>query len=342
MKKIERDNKKHCVRLLAHCKNSKKGEMLRFHKDDLRKVASFFAEDSDVGPPSDEEVERAITIYNPTKPICSDKMKCLAVRVEPRKSEHNSKVMIFEDKDNDGIWKLLDQGPVFGLQDPFIIQDVQGWHIIGGVRVYPEKSTGKLGYETVFYRYKKNVFELYDEKNNLVAPFAVGPKKMKDIRLIDLRNGKIGVFTRPQGGEFGLGKIGYVEIDSLDGLELAIPRAKIIEGLFTEEEWGGANELHLLSDGNIGVLGHIAHKENEIKHYYSFSFVYNPINHTFSHEKVISTADDFPHVDSKHDLLGRVLFSGGLERYDNGTAHLYTGIGDTAAGRILINDPFAV
>ncbi len=82
---------------------------------------------------------------------------------------------------------------------------------------------------------------------------------MKDIRLIEISPGRIAVFTRPQGKIGGRGKIAYIEISSFDELEPAIPRAEIIQNQFSDSDWGGANELHLLKNGRIGVLGHIAH-----------------------------------------------------------------------------------
>lgn len=97
---------------------------------------------------------------------------------------------------------------------------------------------------------------------------------MKDIRLIQIAAGRIGVFTRPQEppNQFGQrGQIGYFEIASLDGLQKALedydqPKNSdtLIQGLFIDRklslekglgdgEWGGANQLFLLPDGRIGV-----------------------------------------------------------------------------------------
>jgi hypothetical protein len=245
--------------------------------------------------------------------------------------------MFFEENGN--VWKLVDEAPVLGLQDPFYSEDIQGYHLIGGVHIYHEDNDG-TNYETYFYKYKKTLLELFNDNNQVVEPFAKGPKGMKDIRLIDLRNGKIGVFTRPQGNHAGLGKIGYVEISSLDQLEEAIPMAKIIENQFHDNEWGGANELHLLNNGNIGVLGHLAHFDGEVRHYYAMAFIFDPKTRSHSHMEILTTADEFPPVKAKKDELGKVIFSGGLYRNQDGTADLYVGIGDVRAGKIRIRDPF--
>jgi len=282
-------------------------------------------------------LKKEVTIYNPTKPILHYGKRYLLGRVEMIDSENSNILFFIEDK---GVWKSVKNSPVFDLQDPFYIKNIQGHVVLGGVRVY-DAGGGELGYETVFYKYVEHASELInDGDGTLVKPFAVSPKKMKDIRLIELKNGNIGVFTRPQGGEAGLGKIAYIEIASLDELERSIPKARIIENQFYEDEWGGANELHLLKNGQIGVLGHIAHYNGNVRYYYAMSFVFDPIDHIASEMEILTTADEFPKVKSKKSELGKIIFSGGLDRKRDGTASLYVGIGDTNAGRIQIPDPF--
>lgn len=283
-------------------------------------------------------VDKDVTIYNPTKPILHYGKRYLLGRVERKDSEENSKILFFVE--DSGVWKAVKNSPVFDMQDPFIVKNIQSNIVLGGVRIYDDGSN-ELGYETVFYKYSEHASELIKNENGaLVKPFATGPKKMKDIRLIELKNGNIGVFTRPQGGEAGLGKIAYIEITSLNELEKLIPKARIIKNQFHEDEWGGANELHLLKNGKIGVLGHIAHYEGDIRHYYAMSFVFDPVDHLASEMEILTTADEFPEVKSKKSELGKVIFSGGLDRKKDGTASLYVGIGDTNAGQIQIPDPF--
>lgn len=314
-----------------HKKRLEKGEFLSFDIDeDIDFLKNKF----------DPHLETAnVSIYNITKPIYRDDRKFLIGRVEPLNST-NSKVMFFEQYNN--VWRLVDEAPVLGLEDPFYIEEVQGYHIVGGVHVFNTVYQEEPCYETYFYRYKKTLLELFDKKGKVFPPFAKGPERMKDIRLIDLKNGKIGVFTRPQGNSAGLGKIGYVEIDNLDQLGEAIPKARIIENLFHSDEWGGVNELHLLSGGKIGVLGHIAHFDGNVRHYYAMAFIFNPKTHKHSHMEILTTADDFPPLEPKTETLGKVVFSGGLQRCGDGTAYLYVGVGDRKAGKIKIKDPFAL
>ncbi len=320
---------KSCKELLGEYKfdvNSRQtGKLLCFMLGDKQK----FCLDNDFP-------EGEITIYNSTKPFNRHGKKYLIGRVEPRKTE-DSKVMFFEKtKDH---WETVSGAPIFHLQDPFIIEDVQGWTVIGGVKVKFLKN-GEVKFRTVFYRYKGCVRELVLDGGEIALPFAVGPEQMKDIRLLELANGNVGVFTRPSGGEFGGGKIGFIEIKSLDELEKAISKAKIIEGQFSDGEWGGANELHLLANGKIGVLGHIAHFEGEKRHYYAMSFIFDPENWITSPIRILTTADQFPAVESKNSSLGKIIFSGGLVRKEDGTASLYTGVGDMRVGKITIPDPF--
>lgn len=271
-----------------------------------------------------------MTVYNPTKPILGRKGKFLLARVEPKDSER-SKIMFFKEAEES--WEIFDH-PIFELQDPFYVKNIHGWQILGGVEV-----DENLQYRTLFYRYKRCATELF-KNGKFNKPFAVGPIGMKDIRLIELKNKKIAVFTRPQGGEAGLGKIGYVEINNLDELENAIFRAEILEGQFHTDEWGGANELHLLSNGKIGVLGHIAQYVGDVRHYYAMSFVFDTATKAVSPMQILATADCFPEVESKKPELGNIVFSGGINRKKDGFAELFVGLGDTQIGQIDIPDPF--
>lgn len=334
MKRYEKANLKRAGELLAVYydgnKNRKldQGELLSFDvQEDLDNLKENF----------DTHLEGAnVTIYNITKPIKRGAKRYLWGRVEPLQTQE-SRIMFFEEVDS--VWKLVDEAPVLGLEDPFHIENVQGYHIIGGVHTFSE-CRGEICYDTHFYRYRESLLELFDKKGMVVEPFAKGPAGMKDIRLIDLNNGRIGVFTRPQGNHAGLGKIAYIEIQNLDQLEESIPKARIIENQFHPDEWGGVNELHLLGDGKIGVLGHIAHFDDDVRHYYAMAFIFDPKTHEHSHMEILTTADDFPPVKPKKAELGKVIFSGGLHRHGNGTADLYVGIGDVKAGKIKIKDPF--
>jgi hypothetical protein len=191
-----------------------------------------------------------------------------------------------------------------------------------------------LGWRTKFYRGK-------DLKN--LEHFATGPDGMKDIRLAELPSGSIAVFTRPQGNPGGRGTIGYLEINSLEELSPATINKATLLQQFIPEEWGGANEVHVLADGSLGVLGHIACFDQEgARHYYAMAFTFDPLTKKAGPMGIIASRSDFPSGESKRPDLQDVIFSGGLLRLEDGTAWLYAGLSDAEAGRVLIADPFSV
>jgi len=272
-------------------------------------------------------------VYNISAPFYVGDRVFVTGRVEKTEAIADSQVMLFEKKDGD--WCLENEQPKFKMEDGFATH-IGDELIIGGVEVYPEptkKDPEHKGYRTIFYRGKDTTS---------LEQFAVGPDRMKDIRLVSLPSGKIGVFTRPQGEIGGKGKIGYMEIDSLDDLKKKdiFNNAEIIQDQFPEGEWGGANELHILPDGRIGVLGHIAYQDEKGKHYYAMAFIYDPKTKSASPIEIIATRKNFPPGKAKSPELDDIIFPGGLIRNDDGTATLYAGLGDAETGKITIADPF--
>ncbi|SFT12880.1 DUF1861 family protein [Paenibacillus sp. BC26] len=270
-------------------------------------------------------------VYNITAPFTDEGEQVIAGRVESRDSEH-SDILFFTEQN--GSWSPRACAPTFRLQDPFFTR-IAGELVLGGVEIFPDPvKPDALKWRTVFYR-GENIASL--------QPFFKGPDGMKDIRLIGLTDGSIGVFTRPQGAKGGRGKIGFVRVASLDELTIdRINEAPLLDGQFTDEEWGGANEAHLLRNGLVGVLGHIASfDEQGDRHYYPMAFVFDPANETFSDMELIAVRAAFLPGPSKRPDLQDVVFSGGLVRQGDGTAVLYAGISDAEAQRITIADPFA-
>ncbi len=269
-------------------------------------------------------------VYNITAPFEVKGETVIAGRVEARDSEH-SHVMFFHETDT--VWTPIENTPVLELQDPFV-SFIHGQLVIGGVEIFPHPvNPGALGWRTVFYKGGS-----LDQLN----PFAKGPDGMKDIRLVELENSRIGVFTRPQGEKGGRGRIGYTEISKLEELEPSvIDEAPLLDLPFHEDEWGGVNELHLLSEGEVGALGHIAcFDEKGDRHYYAISFVFHPDTRACTRLKMIAQRSDFLDSPAKRPDLQDVVFSGGLVRKNDGTARLYAGVADASAQYIYLNDPF--
>lgn len=269
-------------------------------------------------------------VYNITAPLLDQGEQFILGRVEPRASEF-SQILAFRQRD--GEWVVADEIPPLELQDPFWSR-IHGQLVVGGVEVFPHPTKpGWLGWRTKLYR-GRNLREL--------EHFASGPDMMKDIRLAELPDGTIAVFTRPQGDPGGLGTIGYTQISSLDELNPeTIQRAELLEQ-FIAEEWGGANEVHVLEGGQLGVLGHIAcFDQDRARHYYAMAFTFDPVTREPGPMRIIATRRDFPPGESKRPDLQDVIFSGGLARTGEDRAWLYAGLSDAEAGRVLIKDPFS-
>jgi hypothetical protein len=174
---------------------------------------------------------------------------------------------------------------------------------------------------------------------------------MKDIRLVGLKDGRIGVFSRPRNAailkQFGSeSQIGFSIIDSLDDLSAeVIENAPYIPGLFEAGEWGGGNQVYALADGRIGVIGHKSYRRSdaggtEILTYLNIAFVFDPVRHTATPVKIIGTRSCYPDGPAKTPQLVDCAFTSGVVLRPDGKADLYSGIGDCEVGRIVIDNPF--
>ncbi len=269
-------------------------------------------------------------VYNPTAPFDYKGKTLIIGRVEKRESE-NSEAVFFYKQDDDS-YSEYTEILRYTLQDPFI-SIINGIYVFGGTEIFPHpKNNSNLWWRTRFY-YGKDLTNMKD--------LFIGPSGMKDIRLVGLKNGKIGVFSRPQGKVGGRGKIGFTIINDLSELSIdIINKAKILDQ-FKRFDWGGANELSILSNGNIGVLGHIArYTRGHTRHYYPITFSINPDTLKYSKMKIIAQRSNFVPGPSKRKTLSDVLFSGGLIRRQFGKATLYVGVNDVEVQSIIIDDPF--
>ncbi|MRN56473.1 DUF1861 family protein [Paenibacillus monticola] len=270
-------------------------------------------------------------VYNISAPFEDAGEFVIAGRVESRDSEH-SEVYFFVEKE--GQWLPREDAPVLRLQDPFHTRIGQEL-IVGGVQTFPHpQKANKLMWRTVIYKGA--------DLANLNL-FFVGPDGMKDLRLVELHDGGIGVFTRPQwrGKKGGRGKIGFFQVSSWEELTMtAIVEAPLLDQLFYDSEWGGANEAHRLRGGKIGVLGHIARYDKRGRSYYPMVFTLDPQTGERTDVELIAVRAHFVPGPSKRPDLEDVVFSGGLLRHEDGTATLYAGTGDAEAQRITIDDPF--
>lgn len=268
-------------------------------------------------------------VYNISAPFLDNEKEVIAGRVEARDSE-NSTVYFFEKKGES--WIPVENYPTFKLQDPFFTK-INNELIFGGVEVFPDPELeNTLKWRTIFYR-GRDISSL--------ERFFVGPDGMKDLRLVQLLDKKIGVLTRPQGDKGGRGKIGFTIINSLEDLNIdVINKAPLIDTLFTDEEWGGANEARALDDSTLGILGHIACFDKDMnRHYYPMTFKLDINSLEVKEQKLIAIRKDFKEGESKRPDLEDVVFSGGLV-LSGEKATLYAGISDAEAQFIVIDNPF--
>ena len=268
-------------------------------------------------------------VYNISAPFEDEGELVIAGRVEAR-SELISDIVFFVYRD--GVWTPREKTISFKLQDPFYTW-IGNELVFGGVEVYTDAHHNITSWRTLFYR---------GVCINDLKLFATGPLNMKDIRLVEITSGRIGILTRPHGLPDARAKIGYIEIQSLDELsEEVIASAHLFSDQFLKDEWGGANEAILLKNGLIGVLGHISYKDgNENLHYHSMTFALNPNTMEKTSIMIIATRNNFLEGPAKEDRLYDVIFSGGIVRLRDGLAYLYAGVSDAEAHRLLITDPF--
>lgn len=268
-------------------------------------------------------------VYNISAPFKDEGEQVIAGRVERRDSEE-SEIWFFVRRGER--WLPREGAPIYALQDPFYTR-IGGELVFGGVQTFPHpEREGELSWRTVFYK---------GDSLSGLQPFFQGPDQMKDLRLVELSDGSIGIFTRPQGEKGGRGKIGFAQVNRLEDLSVEIVQEAPVLNQFLDEEWGGCNEIHLLANGKLGVLGHIARfDEQGARHYYPMAFGYDPATGQYSDMEIIAERSDFLPGPSKRPDLADVVFSGGLVRQSGGKAKLYAGTGDAEAQKLIIDDPF--
>lgn len=267
-------------------------------------------------------------VYNPSN-LFEYKGKTLIIaRVEKRDSEV-SKAVYFEKRGND--FYLRDDIPTLDLQDPFI-SVIDNDYVVGGTYVYHDNR--RTRWYTKFYK--------GPDLDNL-KPSLDSPDGMKDVRLIQLKDKRIGVFTRPQGLKGKRGEIGFDIAPSYAHIDKEfIENAPLFEQ-FVESDWGGANQLMMLDDQTIGVLGHIAtFSTGNVRHYYSMTFKVDVTTKKASPMKLIAQRSNFNPGPAKRIDLVDVLFSGGLVPVNNDKYILYVGVSDAEIQTIEIEKPFDI
>ncbi|MEA4888559.1 MAG: DUF1861 family protein [Clostridiaceae bacterium] len=279
-------------------------------------------------------------VYNPSIPFIWTGGTYLYARIEKRSEWARSWVRLFRQTGPDD-WTVVPDSMIYQLEDPYISK-IDDQLVMGGTHV--RYSRGKIDtYYGYFYR---------GEKLDDMTYFTTGPDHMKDIRLVKMASGHIGVFSRPRHESSGPGAraadIGFTVIEDLDQLDAhIIEKAKPIDGLLQPEEWGSCNQCYLLDSHLIGVAGHKAcrvvdeqtGKTNML--YTNIAFIFDPDHHQLETVKLIGTRSCYPAGPAKMPELADCAFTAGLVPRTDGRVDLYSGIGDTQVGRITIDNPFS-
>lgn len=277
-------------------------------------------------------------VYNCSIPFAWKNRRYIFGRVERREDFANSVTFLFEETGPDQ-FAPVEGAVVYPLEDPHVAV-IDGEIILGGTHVRKRRNEIDTLYG-YYYRGRDLKF---------LSHFTCGPANMKDIRLVQLKNGQVGVFTRPRGKRIAElygseAVVGFAVLNSIDELDATIvDRARVIDGLFSEGEWGGCNQCYLLRDGRIGVIGHRCYKEPSehviLQAYMNISFIFDPESFSVSDMKVIGDKASYPDTPCMLPYLADCAFTSGIEMLPNGKANLYSGLGDVAQGRIMIDPPF--
>lgn len=277
-------------------------------------------------------------VYNCSIPFSWGGEEYLFGRVEPHDKWVASVTMLFRRTGRDEWTRVLEFGTL-ELEDPFVAW-IRDELVVGGTRV--RKMAGKVdSYRSAFYR---------DHGNGPMhlEYFTSGPEFMKDVRLVELYDGRIGVFSRPRdemvrrryGSE---SVIGFTVIDDLDGLTPeAIENARVIDGILGRGEWGGCNQAYRLSDGNVLVAGHLCCSGSPATNgvprqiYCNAAFEFNPNTREASRVRIVATRRMYPAQEPKEPHLDDCVFTSGFVFNDDGTCDIYSGLCDAAEGRIRV------
>lgn len=269
-------------------------------------------------------------VYNVSVPFFYNGTRHIFGRVERRHEWAASSVNLFKEVSRD-VFEVV-PNIHFELEDPYI-QKINNEMVFGGTHVVKNVGTVK-SYFGYFYRGRVSELKYYTS----------GPDYMKDIRIVQLKDKRIGVFSRKRTAEEVY--VGFSIVNGMEDLTTeAITAAKPIPFIREEGTWGGVNQAYLLSGGKIGCIAHYSYHDETpskepIQVYINYSFVFDPETRVIEDEKVIGTKSCYPPCPAKKPFLIDCVFTAGIEMRADGKCDLYSGIGDVGAGRITIDYPF--
>lgn len=276
-------------------------------------------------------------VYNPSVPFVWQGKYYMFGRVERRGEWARSFVKLFT-RVADDEWTLVPNSMVYQLEDPFVTT-FGDTLLLGGTHVRYQQ-----GRVDTYYDYFYKGTDLHD-----LYYYTTGPDYMKDIRLVQMPDHRIGVFSRPRSEEIrrkygSESLVGFTVINGLEELTAErVENAKVLPDIFGKDEWGGCNQAFYLDSGKLGVIGHLCYLEEStaVSVYMNTAFVFDPENFTVQNLHIIGTRSCYPAGPAKTPKLVDCTFTSGIEMRSDGLVNLYSGIGDCEVGRIVIDYPFA-
>ena len=270
-------------------------------------------------------------VYNCSIPFIYKGEKYIFGRVEPHDKWATSHSYLFKETAPD-VFEHVYDSTKHRIEDPYIAI-INGEMIFGGTQVI--KSKGKpISYHASFFRGTDPDDLLY---------FTVGPKDMKDIRLVQMPDG-IGVFSRPEG------YVGFTIIKDISELDDKVISEAPMTDFVTEGGYGGVNQCYYLESGMIGIIGHMVYpKTNAIgqteRVYINTAAIFDPKERKTLERKVIGTrrcypASDHIRMSPTGILLDDTAFTSGIVMREDGKVDLYSGLSDALEGRVTIDYPF--
>ncbi len=278
--------------------------------------------------------------------------KVLAFRAEQRASstENPSQyhpAILFATQAGGDRWFSGGAVPPFDmLEDPFFFYFIEGGRrrvAFGGVRI--EFTPG--GPVAATELYSGDTLGSLDRDPFLII------EDMKDVRFRQLPDGRFLVCRRPRGGEYGEGRITIHIIERLEDVNNPILTGKplaVLDSGTDISDWVGVNNIYLIQgptgEAWVGLLGHVALRDPQGNKHYAASTYRISLQQLLDSDvhavrpHIIATRACFPPGAAKTPQDVDVLFPGHLEQLDSYRYYLWTGLSDTAIGRIEVFDPF--
>ena len=232
------------------------------------------------------------------------------------------------------------------------------YQVFGAVKIHVDDN-GHIpvgGWDTRLFRY--DTASIIDEviAGRKFEPFFVGPYGMKGIRPVELTDGTIGCFVRPQGEFGGMGRIAFVRTkniallaEAIDSFMTTRDESKFVHGLTRPDigQWGGVNRVVQNSGGTLTLSYHVAYhlKENgvetSVKRYEAWAAIFDPYTQkTVEAWQVAASDTHFAEHNIRvknSNLTGGILYPDSFYKKENGELYLMTGIGDTTMGATHID-----